>query len=236
MVRRTKEDAERTRNALLDAAEKLFHERGVARTSLEQIARAAGVTRGAVYWHFADKAALFEAMLARARLPQEDVLEGLFHDPRECPLLTLRQACKDALRLLATDRQRQRVYAILMHRCEYVEEMQAVAERKTRNTMAMLDGLTRLFEDARREGVLAAHWRPEAAALGLHGMMVGLVGEWLLHPDDFNLAGTGPECVDSFFASLAPADAEGAGRSEGSEAEDALGDDVPLNFVAAPVD
>jgi len=48
MVRRTKEEAEQTRDQILDAAEILFFERGVAHTSLEQIARAAGVTRGAV--------------------------------------------------------------------------------------------------------------------------------------------------------------------------------------------
>ena len=51
-MRRTKEQAEQTRVAILEAAERLFLEKGVAQCSLEQIARAAGVTRGAVYWHF----------------------------------------------------------------------------------------------------------------------------------------------------------------------------------------
>ena len=48
-MRRTKEDAQQTRESLLDAAECLFAERGVSRTSLQDIAKAAGVTRGAVY-------------------------------------------------------------------------------------------------------------------------------------------------------------------------------------------
>ena len=61
-MRRTKENAEKTRIALLAAAETLFLEKGVARTSLEHIARQAGVTRGAVYWRCANKAALFFAM------------------------------------------------------------------------------------------------------------------------------------------------------------------------------
>ena len=65
MARRTKDEAEKTRNAILDAAEHVFNEHGVARTSLEEIARAANVTRGAVYWHFKDKIALCEAMLQR---------------------------------------------------------------------------------------------------------------------------------------------------------------------------
>ena len=78
-MRRTKEEAEQTRQAILDAAEALFLTNGVARTSLEMIARECGVTRGAVYWHFQNKRALLdalaEAMLAERHtrsLPEEN--------------------------------------------------------------------------------------------------------------------------------------------------------------------
>jgi len=62
MARKTKLEALETRERLLDAGEVVFRQRGVTRTSLAEIAAAAGVTRGAVYWHFKDKAALFHAM------------------------------------------------------------------------------------------------------------------------------------------------------------------------------
>jgi AcrR family transcriptional regulator len=52
-----------TRAALLDEATRLFAERGFAGTSLEDVASACQVTRGAVYHHFASKQALFEAVL-----------------------------------------------------------------------------------------------------------------------------------------------------------------------------
>jgi TetR/AcrR family acrAB operon transcriptional repressor len=55
MVRRTKEEAAATRDSILDAAEILFAKNGVSRTTLQHIATAAGVTRGAIYWHFVDK-------------------------------------------------------------------------------------------------------------------------------------------------------------------------------------
>ena len=61
MARRTKEEAAATRDSILDAAEKLFVEQGVSRTTLQHIATEAGVTRGAIYWHFDDKSALFNA-------------------------------------------------------------------------------------------------------------------------------------------------------------------------------
>jgi len=55
--------SEATRAALLDEATTLFAERGYAGTSLEDVASASRVTRGAVYHHFASKQALFEAVL-----------------------------------------------------------------------------------------------------------------------------------------------------------------------------
>ena len=73
MARRTKEDADATRNSLLDAAERVFYEKGVSRASLSDIAQAAGATRGAIYWHFKDKVALFNAMMDRVTHPLEQV-------------------------------------------------------------------------------------------------------------------------------------------------------------------
>ena len=61
-MRRTKHDSEQTRQQILAAARSEFAHRGVTRTTLEHIARSAGVTRGAIYWHFANKAELFRAM------------------------------------------------------------------------------------------------------------------------------------------------------------------------------
>lgn len=63
MVRRTAEDAARTREAILDAGLHVFAERGFAAAQLEDIARRAEVTRGAFYHHFTNKAELYLAIL-----------------------------------------------------------------------------------------------------------------------------------------------------------------------------
>src|SRR5512145_2660241 len=69
MVRKTKEAALATREALIDAAERVFRRNGVTRTSLADVAAEAGMTRGAIYWHFRDKAELLEAMCSRTTMP-----------------------------------------------------------------------------------------------------------------------------------------------------------------------
>ena len=76
MVRKTREDALATRDALLTAALQTFRERGVAHTRLSDVAARAGVTRGAIYWHFKDKAELFAAVCERGTLPVEALLAG----------------------------------------------------------------------------------------------------------------------------------------------------------------
>jgi AcrR family transcriptional regulator len=62
-VKRTQsERSQATRGALVEAARRLFAERGFSGVGTEEIVRAAGVTRGALYHHFADKRELFEAV------------------------------------------------------------------------------------------------------------------------------------------------------------------------------
>src|SRR5688500_9102310 len=99
MVRKTKEEAQATRSALLDAAELLFHARGVSRTSLNDIAHAAGMTRGAIYWHFADKADLFNAMMMRVTLPLEETVQDVGDPHNEDPIATIRRILVAALRV-----------------------------------------------------------------------------------------------------------------------------------------
>ena len=59
MARKTKRQAQETKQQIIDAALRLFTVQGVSATSLSDIASAAGVTRGAIYWHFKNKVDLF---------------------------------------------------------------------------------------------------------------------------------------------------------------------------------
>src|SRR3954468_8697712 len=120
MVRRTKEEALTTRLTILDAAERVFHDKGVAHASLEDIAAAAKVTRGAIYWHFKDKAELFDAMMQRVRLPVEAINERSDCCEEADPLALLRRAAVDVLLRTARDAKTRRVFEIAYHKCEYV--------------------------------------------------------------------------------------------------------------------
>ncbi len=202
MARRTRECAEETRDEILNAAERLFYDHGVTRTSLEEIARAAGVTRGAVYWHFRNKIDLFEAMQERAERPHGEFMRRLAACETDAPLPALRDACCQAMRLLAADERRRRVYAIVTSRCEHVAEMAGAAARKRQIKDQVISRFTHVFEHARHIGVISPAWPPKVAAQCLFSLILGLVTDWIERPEDYDLSRRGPACIGVFFRAL----------------------------------
>ena len=202
MARRTKDEAEKTRDALLDAAEDIFYAQGVSRTSLEQIAAKAGVTRGAVYWHFKDKLALCEAMAQRVFLPYEDMLEKLAAQDSTAPLKELEKACLHSLAMMARDKRRRKVVTILTLRCEYVEEMVGIMERRNACKNKMLATSEKLLSRAHRMKLLAKPWTPRKAALALQALINGLIAGALEQRQGFHFSTTCPACIEAFFDAL----------------------------------
>ena len=202
MARRTKEDALATRSQLLDAAERLFHDQGVSRTALNDIAVAAGTTRGAIYWHFKDKADLFNAMMERVTLPLENAIGRVGADPQDDPIEQIRIALQHALRVVTHDVQVRTVFEIATHKVEYVDELQAVRDRhlavRTECLARMAEGLRLAFARAGRPPPITC----EMAAHGLHAMVDGLIQNWLLRPGEFDLQVAGAAVFDIYLAGM----------------------------------
>ncbi len=185
-MRRTKEQAEQTRREILAAAETLFLQQGVAHTSLEQIARQAGVTRGAVYWHFENKAHLFHALLSQVRLPPEQLAERLSICAGRAPLLALRDLCVEAIENLARDAQKRRIFTILLHRCEFTEELREAEQRHAVFINQFLALSEQQFAQPTVSPRLQAGISPRLAARALHAQIVGLFTDWTRDPDLFD--------------------------------------------------
>lgn len=175
MPRKTKNEAEKTRLAVMEAAEQCFYAKGVVSTSLQEIAVAAGVTRGAVYWHFKDKVALLRAIADTAFLPLETLLEKLASENADDPLGALRQITCETMRTLTHDARARKVFTILMQRCEYLDEMHEIIARNRDCHTRTLGRLTRVFEAAREKGELSSCWTPQTAAFAVKGMFVGFL-------------------------------------------------------------
>lgn len=202
MVRRTKIEAAATRDALLDAALQVFRDRGVAHTSLEEVAAAAGVTRGAVYWHFKDKADLFTALCERVQLPMEAMLAVAGEARQDDPLATLRTLAVKCLTTLATDSRTQAVFDVIFHKCEFAAGMASVARRQLSTDSSCLAHVERLLKQAVARGQLARDTDTRLAAHCMNAFMVGVMHEWVQRPDSYDLGRAAPRMVDMFVAGL----------------------------------
>lgn len=202
MARRTKEAAQETRNRILDIAERVFFKKGVSHTSLDNIAAAAGVTRGAIYWHFRNKADLFDAMMQRVSLPMEEMAARASDSEIGDPLTYVRNCALTVLKRLTSDPQCQRVFEICCHKIEYTDEMTPVRARHIECRSACLKHIERGLRNAAKKGLLAPSVKPRLAAVGLHALVDGLIMNWVLDPKYLPLAKAAKPLVDSYINGL----------------------------------
>jgi len=201
-MRRTKAEAEKTKDSVLDAAEMVFFEKGVSRATLDQIACRAGVTRGAVYFHFKDKAEVFKALQDRIRLPQEDMLEKAVAEGHDDPIGLVEETALGVLSILATDERRQRILTILHHRCEDVGDTADVLRRVREAREEVHLKLIQLMAMAKGNGSLSPEWEPPMAARAILCTMTGVMEEWLRAPDGFPLVELGTRMISSLTRSM----------------------------------
>lgn len=179
----------------------VFQRKGVSATSLADIAAEAGATRGAIYWHFKDKADLFNAMIERVSLPFEHALRDSAHDKDADPLPRMREAVRHVLRTTAEDEQTRRVFEVATHKVEYVDTLACVRARHLSVRNECLEDLVRVLRAAS-----ALRGRPLAdarqAARGLHALVDGLIQNWLLDTSAFNLERVGMRAIDTYLEGL----------------------------------
>jgi TetR/AcrR family acrAB operon transcriptional repressor len=187
MARRTKSDALATRDTILDCAETLFIRQGVAHTTLQHIALQAGVTRGAIYWHFPDKAAVFNAMMQRAKMPLESAMQSMrLADPAD-PLTDLHECAIMVFELTEHDPQARRVFEIVTLKIEFVDEMDAVGARRAEVQASWMACAENKIRIAIRSGQARADIQAHVGALALWSLIDGLLRAWMIAPASFAL-------------------------------------------------
>ena len=202
MARRTKEEALVTRELILDAAERVFHQRGVSRTSLQEIAKEAGLTRGAIYWHFENKGELFHAMMERVTLPMMARMTEITPEDEARPLDKIRRNTAAALREIAHNPLVRRVFEIAMQKVEYVDEMQEMQQRKISGRNECMDDMQHLLQIAQQLGHIKADAHLRNTPIGLFALVGGIKYNWLLDPEAFDLEAVGLATLDAYLAGL----------------------------------
>jgi len=149
MARKTKEDAEKTFHCLLDSATNLFSEQGVAATTLNDIAKNVGMTRGAVYWHFPNKDAVIMALWERnAGSMHAEFMQVMSKLDEQQPLACFVTQLKAVLRNVLTDSSLNQAMRIVTSSLEFTNEssplQRFLQQRKAQIYDALRDALNQL--------------------------------------------------------------------------------------------
>lgn len=203
MARRTKEEAEETRQRILSAAETVFYERGVAHTTLEMIATEAGVTRGAIYWHFKNKLHLFTEMHERVNLPMREMFFQVIQDGNdEDSLSALENFCVDAILNIHNDERLRKVYTVILLKCEKSSSMEALSERNLQTRRELTSALAAYFSRLRDRGQIRCSVSGDMLALAFHSYMIGIFMDYLSAPESYNMPEDARALMRVFFDPL----------------------------------
>ncbi|MEX0619872.1 MAG: TetR family transcriptional regulator [Pseudohongiellaceae bacterium] len=202
MAKRTKAEAQVTRENILAAAADVFDAKGVAGASLAQIADQASVTRGAIYWHFRNKMEIFAALQEQMHQSIIEIVLADLENDHPRPLQQLQELCVKLLTDLETDSQKRKTISIFFLKCDYSGKMEVFLRRQQDNKQKNIELFERYLDRAKRKG----HLRPEADSrvltLSLLFYLTGTVYEYLRGPSLFSLAEVAPALMNQFFQGI----------------------------------
>jgi AcrR family transcriptional regulator len=197
MARKTKEESDLTRKRILFTALDLFFENGYAHTTLNDIAKTCGLTRGAIYWHFKDKADLFMALGRHIDYNGIDINKILNE-----PSLNLKELLNNIIYYfskLESDNNYWKFYCLIHYKIEWNVELEPLLVQFREEYKGMLNALRLILERLKVDGSLRNNINTEDVALGTMAFIEGLIGMWFFDPKIFSLKQTGSKLVGDYL-------------------------------------
>lgn len=202
MARNTKQQAQETRNHIIDAAIKRFSEHGVANTSLADIAAGAGVTRGAIYWHFKNKTDLLNEIWTQSESGLTALeLEYQSKYPED-PLSVMRAMLLYVFEATATDPRRRALMEIIYHKCEFVGEMTTLQLMQQNLYLECYEKIEEVLKECIAAKQLPENLDTRRAAVVMRGYVSGIMENWLFMPESFGLAEDAAQLVATLIDML----------------------------------
>jgi len=185
-MRRTKEEAAVTRATVLKAALSVFSTKGYAAATLDDVATVAKVTRGAIYWHFKNKADLYntlvEEMSARgASIVQNAVAEG------GTLIDILRRVFISQCALIEDDKEARAVMELALFKTGLDPDLQAGRKKQIEAGNALIAGIADAMKMGVSQGILRDDMDPTDMARAFIAFENGAIQQWLASPKSFSL-------------------------------------------------
>jgi len=200
-MRRTKEEAEVTRAAVLKAALAVFSGKGYSAATLDDVASAAKVTRGAIYWHFKSKADLYntlvEELSARgASVVQQAVAEGGTF------IEILRRIFVRLCAVIEDDKEARAVMELGLFKTGLAPELQSGRKKQLEAGKAQIDGIADAMRQGIAQGILRTDKDPLDMARAFIAFENGAIQLWLASAKSFSLKGSAEAFADILIDGL----------------------------------
>jgi len=186
MARRTKQEAEQTRQALLDTALRLFSERGIGQTSLKDVAAETGVTHGALYWHFKNREDLVQALYERSRLPLDELQLEQMQAARQDGIKALGDFLLQWCEMLLDNSQHGQIWQVFHRGSAQTPELVALSEAIEQEHAEWRDRISLFVKNARKQKQIKLKVKDPAeldsAAANLMVLVFGLIDSQLTAP------------------------------------------------------
>lgn len=185
-MRRTKEEAEATRQDVLRSALQVFSEKGYAAATLKDIADRAGVTRGAVYWHFENKADLYNTLLAEFSTMSSQIVAKAIEAGGTLPEI-LKRVFVRLLQEVECDRELRAVLELELFTMLRIAELEDSRQKQLETGEQLLAGISQAMEEGIQAGYLRKDFEPITMARSFLAFQKGAIQLWLVDPKSFSL-------------------------------------------------
>ena len=179
---RTKEDAAKTRAAIVDAALCCFERHGITGSTMQHIATAAKCTKGAIYHHFSDKREILQELRDQVSIPMLDEADCELLHEREMPALErVERLLLGILDHVEGDDRTRQAITVMQFRCEYVDELGQELQAAALNQERMSRAFEAAYREAQKTGELKPGIAPDIAAAETMMFLSGLLRLTLIH-------------------------------------------------------
>ena len=200
-MRRTKEEAAVTRATLLKAALTVFSSKGYDATTLDDIASAAKVTRGAIYWHFKGKADLYNTLIEEVSARGGTVVQNAVAKGGTL-LEILRRIFIDQCALMEDDKEARAVMELVLFRTGLNPELKAGRKKQIDEGNALIQGIAGALQMGIQQGQLRDDVDPTDMARAFLAFENGVIQMWLTSPKSFSLKASAGSFADILIAGL----------------------------------
>ncbi|MBK8137350.1 MAG: TetR family transcriptional regulator [Chloroflexi bacterium] len=202
MPRRTKDEANITRQALLDAALTVFSRMGYNATRLEAVAVEAGVTRGAIYHHFGGKAELYTALMNEVSAEINPLIDRVLCQDTGA-LEKLRGLFVLPLEYAASNTRYREASELMFFRTEALPELEAGWNAKISGINLLVGLVAEVIQRGQNRRRDPPNLDARDAAVTLMSLQSGLLAVWIMSNDLIDLQSKAGDVADIFLRGIA---------------------------------